>query len=134
MAAPLRSMAGFVASSASYSATRSAPALARGFAMCLLLSEVGAVLFVFVAEQFENIGIRLQQLGERDGERPGVHLGIFNGDAHVQVAEIATAEALHDMQRVAVRVSRGIQPALVVEPDGIHHERIAFPFAYRVPE
>jgi hypothetical protein len=42
----------------------------------LLFSEVSAVLFVFVAEEFENVGVGHKLLGDLDGKRFGVHPGV----------------------------------------------------------
>ena len=65
---------------------------------------MGPVLLVFVAEQFDTVGVRLKEQGELDRERPGVHLGIVDGGFHVQVSEIAPPEPLRHAQRFAVRL------------------------------
>jgi len=50
------------------------------------------------------------------------------------MAEIAASEALDFMQRFAVWMTRVIQPGLVVETLGIHHENFAFPTSGQISE
>src|ERR1700747_1932356 len=44
----------------------------------------------------------------------------------------AAAKALHCMKFVAVRHSMQIQPALVIETNGVHNQGVTFPFPDRV--
>ena len=50
------------------------------------------------------------------------------------MAEIAAVEAFPNSQVLTVGMSRGIQPALVIESRRIYHEHIAFPLADRVAQ
>ena len=45
---------------------------------------------------------------------------------------IHAAEALHKVQSVAMGMSLPVDPVLVIEPDGVHYERVSFIFADRV--
>src|ERR1700678_542756 len=46
----------------------------------------GAILFVFVAEVFENIGIRPKIFAELDGKRFSIHFRIVESHFHVHVS------------------------------------------------
>ena len=90
------------------------------------------VLFVFFADIFQNTAVRDQALGEPDGERFRVQLRIVHRDFDVQMAEIASPEALHHMESVAVPVANGVEPGFVVEAYRIDYECVALPLAGRV--
>jgi hypothetical protein len=72
-----------------------------------LFSEVGAVLFVFVAEEFEDVGVGQKLMGDLEGKRFGVHLGVVEGHLEIHVSEVAAAVAFHDAQGFAM----GVAPA-----------------------
>ena len=81
----------------------------------LLFSEVGAVFFVFLAGVLQDVAIRYQNFSRLYGERFGVHFGIVDGQLQIHMAEITPVEAFPNLQILALRVSRCIQPALLVE-------------------
>ena len=95
---------------------------------------MGAVLFVFVAEVFEDVGV---------GQKAWVNLmvkglvyiwGSSKVDFDIHVSEVAAVVAFHDAQGFAVRVADHIEPGLVVEAGGFHHQGVALPFADGVAE
>jgi len=100
----------------------------------LLLSEMGAVLFVLRADVLQNVAIRYQYLDCLYGEGLGVHFGIVDGQLQVHMAKIAPVEALLNPQSLAMRMAERIEPASVVESGRIDHQRIAFPTSYRVAQ
>ena len=65
-----------------------------------------AVFFIFVAVAFQNVGIRLKQMSEFDGERFRVHLGVVKGHFNVHVTKIAAVVALRQAQCLTVRMPR----------------------------
>src|ERR1700682_5010914 len=64
----------------------------------LLLPEVYQVLFVLVAHEFQQLGVGSQLHHFGDGPRLGVRLRVVDGDSDFQVAHVAAAETLGDMQ------------------------------------
>jgi hypothetical protein len=100
----------------------------------LLLSNVGAVLFVFVANVFENVGTGEKLTGELDGKEFGVHLRIVECHFNIHVSEVAAAVTLHQAQSFAMGVADCIEPCSIVEARRFHDERVALPFAHRVPK
>src|SRR6476660_6261754 len=105
--------------------TRYAMLFRRRQKVCLRARQVATVLFIFVAEGFQNIAVGNQELHEFYSEWPGERLGIVDSHLPFHMAEIAAAEAFLNSQSLAVGKSRGIQPALVVESRGIHNQRVA---------
>src|SRR6266481_3012942 len=88
--------------------------------------------WVVIAEVFENIAVRQQQLRDLEGERLGIHLGIVNGDLQVHMAEVTAAKTLLNVQRFADRVPDAVNPDLVVKTCRVNHQRFAFPMPHRV--
>ena len=78
------------------------PDRARTVASALVAGQVGTVLFIFVAEGFQDVAIGDQELREFYGERLSESFGILDGHLHFHVAEIAAAEALLKAQSFAV--------------------------------
>jgi hypothetical protein len=72
----------------------------------LLWCEVGAVLFVLVAEIFENVGIRLKLESDFDRKGFGVHLGIVERHFYIHMSEVAATVALHYPQGFAMGVAK----------------------------
>jgi hypothetical protein len=70
-----------------------------------LLDQMGSILFVFIAEHFENVLVGQKRVRDIDSERPGVDLGIVKGHFYVQVTEVAAVEALSHMENFAVKVA-----------------------------
>jgi hypothetical protein len=81
----------------------------------LFFFEVGTIFFVLCADVLQNIAIRNQHFSRLYGKRFGVHFGIVDGQLQIHMAEITPVEAFPNLQILALRVSRCIQPALVVE-------------------
>ncbi len=72
--------------------TRSARSRAARKRVILRLGEMNAVLFVLVANLLENVAIGNQDQRGCDRKWSRIHLGIFDGDAQIHVAEIAPVE------------------------------------------
>jgi hypothetical protein len=100
----------------------------------LIFSVMRAVFLVFVAEEFENVGVGEEAVGELNGERPSVHLGIVKSHLDIEVAEVAPVVALRDVQSFAVRVAHDIEPGLVIEAAGLDYQRVTLPLSDRVAE
>src|ERR1700730_9292065 len=97
-----------------------------------LLSEMGAVLFVFRADILQYIAIRHQHLGRLYCNRLGVRFGIVDGQLQIHMTEVTPVEPLPNPEFLTLWVSHRIQPALVVESRRIHDQRIALPTADRI--
>src|ERR1700687_4772046 len=80
---------------------------------------VRGVLFVFVADVLEHVGVRKKLLDEVDGDRPGEGFRIGNRHGDIHMSEIAPVEALLDAHVLAVPVAACVQPAEIVESQGI---------------
>lgn len=91
------------------------------------------VPFTLRAEVFQNVAVGDQEICVLYCDRLRQDVWIFDRRIHVQMAEITPVETLLKVQRLAARKSGAIHPALVIEARRIHHQRIAFPFARRVP-
>src|SRR5580693_156015 len=63
--------------------------------------------------------------------RSAKRFGIFDRKTVFQNCS-AAVKALHCMKFVTVRHSMEIQPALVIETNGVHNEGVTFPFPDRV--
>ena len=63
-----------------------------------------------------------------------VHLRIVECHFDIHMSEVAAAVTFHQAQGFAMGVADSVEPGLVVEARGFHHEHVAVPFAYRVPE
>jgi len=81
----------------------------------LLLSEMGAVLFVFRADILQYVAIWYQHLGRLYSKRLDVRFRIVDGQLQIHMTEITPMEPLPNPKTLALRVSHCIQPALVVE-------------------
>src|SRR5260370_7997307 len=92
-----------------------------------------AVLFVFIAEQLQYVAVRNQELSDLYREGLEVHLGVVNGHLQVHMAKIEAVKKLLNPHCLAMRMSGGIQPALVIESRPIHHPRISLPFPHPLP-
>src|ERR1041385_5258587 len=95
---------------------------------------MNAVLLIFVAEHFEDIGVGQKVMRDFDGKRFRVHLRIIKGHFYVEVSEVAAMQTLGDVQSVTMRVAHHVKWRLIVEPGGFHYERIALPTANRVSQ
>src|ERR1051326_3238005 len=100
----------------------------------LLSPEMNAILLVFVAEHFEDIGVGQKVMWDFDGKRFRVHLRIIKGHFYVEVSEVTAMEALGDVQSVAMRVAHHVKRRLIVETGGFHYECVALPMASRVSQ
>src|SRR5579872_4927390 len=96
-------------------------------APALLFSEVRAIFLVFVADAFKNVGIGEKVMGDLDGERLGIHLGVVESHFDIQVSEVPAMEALDHPQRFAVRMPGRVERRFVIETRAFDDERIALP-------
>jgi hypothetical protein len=92
---------------------------------------VSQILFIFGAEGLDQVGVGEQELGEFDGDRLSEGFGIVEDELEIQMAEVAAVKTLGDPQGVTVLMAPCVQPAAVVQSDGLDHQRIAFPPADR---
>src|ERR1700690_2282557 len=83
--------------------------------MASLPVRMDPVSLVFVAIEFQNVGIGQQPLGELDAERLGVQFGIVKGRFDVHVSEIPAVVTLNNAQAFAMRMAERIEPSFVVE-------------------
>src|SRR5690242_1869864 len=97
-----------------------------------LLSQMNAVLLVFVAVHFENVGVGQKAVRDLDGKRFGVCLRIVKGHFDLHMSEIGAAEALGHVQGFAMWVAHHIESGLVVEAGGFDHKGVALPMPNRV--
>ena len=81
-----------------------------------------------------EIRVGRQQPLRLDRERLGEHLRVVDGHLEVHVAEVATAQALGEAQRLGLRVAAAVEPRTVVESRRDDDQRVPFPPADRVPE
>ena len=96
----------------------------------ILADDVREVLVVFVADVLHQLVIVLIDRVAVQRKRLRVCPRILDGDFVVQVIEIRTPIALDHVQMVGVRMAREVEPELLVEPDGIDEQRIAFPSSH----
>src|SRR3984885_5144010 len=109
------------------------PRAGAGGSPRLLLSEVNTVLLV-IAEVFKNVGVGHESVRDPYGKWFGVHLGIVKRHFDIHVSEVAAEETFRDLQPFAMRVPRCIQCGFVVEPSGLHHQRVALPMSGRIAQ
>ena len=84
------------------------------------------------AEIFQQILVGNERLLLGVGDRFRVGLRIVDGHFDVQVPEVPAPEAFDHAQRVAVRMAHPIEPAPVVEANGVDDQRVARPRADRI--
>src|SRR5579863_1713843 len=92
------------------------------------LLEIAEVQVVSRARDFAQFPVRPQLVIERG--RPGLHqrFGVFHGDVELHVIVVHAAETLGDVELIAVRMAKAVEPSLVVKSDGIHDEsRVPIP-------
>ena len=72
--------------------------------------------------------------GHGDRPRLRVGLGVVERELDLEVAVVLAAEALGDLHLLAAGMAAVVEPALVVEAERLHDERVAVPLAERVAE
>ncbi len=100
------------------------PEPTTGCSTSLLFIEVDAILFVF-AEHLKDVGIGKKIVGDRDGKRFAVHLGVVEGHFNIQMSEVAASEAFRNAQGFALWVAAHIQGRSIVEARGFDDEDVA---------
>src|SRR5579863_5289999 len=90
------------------------------------------VYLVFLADVFQQFFLRAEAGGEIDRERFGVCTRIDDSGLHVQSSKIFARVALDGVKLFRVRVTRKIEPELVVIPNSIDYQRVALILAGRV--
>ena len=92
-----------------------------------------SVLFgVLIADHLQNVAVRFQKFGDLYRDWLDEYLRVVNGELQVHMAEIAASEPLHDMQGLAMRMAERIELASIVEPDGVHDQRLVLPLPDRI--
>src|SRR5688572_4828073 len=75
-----------------------------------------------LAHKFDEIGVGHQALLDGKPERFGQGLGVVDGHPDLERADVETVEALGHLRLVASRRAVLIDPSLVLEPPGLHHQ------------
>src|SRR6266516_594663 len=99
-----------------------------------LLSHHMLTVLLVLADAFDDLGVGIQVEGESHRPGFGVRFRIIECDLDVEVSEVGAVKAFGDAKGVAVGVSGIIEPALIIESDGLGNERVAFPSANRISE
>src|SRR6266571_5263775 len=100
----------------------------------LLLSHHMLTVLLVLADAFDDLGVGIQVEGESHRPGFGVRFRIIECDLDVEVSEVGAVKAFGDAKGVGVGVSGIIEPALIIESDGLGNERVAFPSANRISE
>src|SRR5215469_5460862 len=107
--------------------------MAHGKASALWSAYVCLVLLILAADEFEDIAVRDQLQLCLKRERPRVVCRILESHLQIHMPEIPAAIALRDVHRFAPQMAGSIEPALIVKTDCFDGQRVALPFAHRVP-
>ena len=83
--------------------------------------------FSFSLQTVSSVAVRQQNLSRLHGKRLCVHRGIVDRDRDVEVAEVAAAKTLLDVQRFAVRMPRHVETRAIGKPRRVDDKRVAFP-------
>ena len=94
---------------------------------------MGSILLILLAGIRHDFGV-LARNGQRDGPGLREKLGIFEGDSPLEVVIVDPLEFFNQMQLVAVLMAGRVEPGPVVEPDGVHDQRISIPLADGIPK
>ena len=94
----------------------------------------GRSTIVLVAHVFHRLRARRPRDGVTGRPRLGVRTRIFDRHLIVQRHLIAPGKALDRMERFRVRMAVLIQPRPIVEADGVHDQRVAFPMSDRLSQ
>ena len=94
------------------------------------VSSVFLVLFAGIRHDFRI----LARDGQRDGPRFRIKLWIFESDSPLDIVTGGLLEFFDEMQLVAVLMASRVEPGPVVEPDGVHEQRVSFPLADGIPK
>src|SRR4029077_13461563 len=62
----------------------------------------------------------------------GIRFRIFEGEVDLHGSGVNAPHALHHVQLIAVRMACAVDPAFVVDPDGVDNESVALPLTDRV--
>src|SRR6185295_8512396 len=95
-----------------------------------LIEELAVIAIVLAHELVDLIQVGPQREGARNRKGPNEDVGILQCRLILQGVVVGPAKALHHVQSLAVLESADL--GLVVEADGIHHQGVAFPLAYRI--
>src|SRR5262245_23177719 len=98
----------------------------------LLPDQMFRVDVEFVADVLMKFPVRQQSVGSLESVGFGESLGVIEGDFDLKMAQVRTAVSLGDVQLFAMRHALAVQPRLVIEPDRVDDQNVAFPFRDRV--
>src|SRR3954451_2357900 len=96
-------------------------------------------LLILVADELDDLVVWRDLLVDAERDRPGVGLGVLEGDVDFQFAVSGAAEALDEFRLLRVRAAAHVEPSVVgarlrsPQVVRLDHERVAFPSAYGVP-
>src|SRR5579871_236355 len=96
----------------------------------LLRCEAQKVFVVLIADVFQDVVIRRENPFVLNFPRPQESVRVLNSDLHPEMPQVRAPVAFHDVKLLGVRVE--IQPATVVETDGVDGQSVALPMADRV--
>src|SRR5690349_14185296 len=115
--------------------TRLPPTIRTGISMVSgkLLYEQLAVILVVFADEFVNF-VQVRAKRERAGNGPGTdeYFRVLKRSFVLERIEIGPAEALDDVQLLAVLVATQLGSG--IEADGVHDQRVAIPTPDRVAQ
>src|SRR5262245_11646342 len=96
----------------------------------LVALQVFDVLVIFLA-RIGHDAVRGVSPRERPGYRPRLRKEhrVVVGDGVLQVVLVELLDALDQVQLTAVLVACSVEPAALVDPNGIDDQRVAFPMA-----
>src|SRR5579863_2380830 len=99
------------------------------FVANLLANHVRPVLLVFDTTRIEQFRVRRQVMSHRDRKRRGVSLRIVNRDLNFHPPEAHAPEPLRHLRRVRHGSPIAVEPQPIAKPDGMDHQRVAFPLS-----
>ena len=95
----------------------------------ILLPHVHGVFFVFQAVVIHKFAVQYQRLVELHRPRRGIGLRIVDRDLDFEVSVVRPPDPFDCFGLLRQRFPARIQPKIVAEPAGFHHQRVAFPMA-----
>ena len=98
----------------------------------ILLPHVYRVSFVFEAVIIDEFAVENQGLCDLHGPGRGVSFGIVDRNLDFEVPVVRPPDPLDHFALLREWISAGIQPEIVAETGGLHHQRVTIPFTGRV--
>src|ERR1700682_2719501 len=93
--------------------------------------DVSDILVVLLADIFHKIRVRFQSGVSIQGKRLGIGSRVLDGSFPFDVPQVGAGRTLNSVQLFGARVTGEVDPELVVETDGVDHQRVALMLANR---